>query len=236
MVPCLITSLNHQVIHVDVSQQMECIRTPFRSTQSEPFALLNNKSTFSLFNKIGAGSGWLAYAMTKGLSFCTPCKPALSHSSPARVRVINTNDGNHTLLRLPDVFSPASSVVALAISGNRLAGVTSDGGFVVWELPLVIINDVPGKLLLSVVPPPKPEALKSARWHPKQPDTVTVASESKIYLIDVAKAFRRFGGNAVNQNELNEVGLVIMSSSVSARVTPNQKANLTTEAARCICI
>jgi hypothetical protein len=75
MVPCLITSLNHQVIHFNVSQEMESLRDPSKLPQSEPFALLNNKPTFSLFSKVGAGSGWLAYAMTKGSSFCTLCKP-----------------------------------------------------------------------------------------------------------------------------------------------------------------
>jgi hypothetical protein len=31
----------------------------------------------------------------------------------------------------------------MAVHGNRLAGVTSDGGFVVWELPETITDDVP---------------------------------------------------------------------------------------------
>lgn len=31
----------------------------------------------------------------------------------------------------------------MAVFANRLAGVTSDGGFVVWELPEVITDDVP---------------------------------------------------------------------------------------------
>ena len=31
----------------------------------------------------------------------------------------------------------------MSVHGNRLAGVTSDGGFVVWELPEVIHDDVP---------------------------------------------------------------------------------------------
>jgi hypothetical protein len=31
----------------------------------------------------------------------------------------------------------------MAVYGNRLAGVTSDGGFVVWELPDLITDDVP---------------------------------------------------------------------------------------------
>lgn len=40
----------------------------------------------------------------------------------------------------------------MAVHGNRLAGVTSDGGFVVWELPEVITDDVPyAHLSLSAV-------------------------------------------------------------------------------------
>lgn len=31
----------------------------------------------------------------------------------------------------------------MAVYGNRLAGVTVDGGFVVWELPELITDDVP---------------------------------------------------------------------------------------------
>lgn len=39
----------------------------------------------------------------------------------------------------------------MAVHGNRLAGVTSDGGFVVWELPELITDDVPyGPLLLHL--------------------------------------------------------------------------------------
>jgi hypothetical protein len=37
----------------------------------------------------------------------------------------------------------------MVVSGNRLAGVTSDGGFVVWELPKIIEDDVP--LVVKIV-------------------------------------------------------------------------------------
>ena len=72
-----------------------------------------------------------------------------------------------------------------------------------------------GKLLLCVIPPPEPEALKSVRWHPKQPDTVAVASESRIYLLSITEAARRFGNDAVAQSDLTQVGPVITLSSVS---------------------
>jgi hypothetical protein len=60
-----------------------------------------------------------------------------------RVRVISRSSGDRTLLQLPATFSSASSVTDMAVYGNRLAGVTSDGGFVVWELPELITDDVP---------------------------------------------------------------------------------------------
>lgn len=63
--------------------------------------------------------------------------------SIGRVRVISRSSGDRTLLQLPNLFPSAASVTDMAVYGNRLAGVTSDGGFVVWELPEVITDDVP---------------------------------------------------------------------------------------------
>lgn len=60
-----------------------------------------------------------------------------------RVRVISRSSGDRTLLQLPQVFSMSASVIDMAVFNNRLAGVTSDGGFVVWELPDIITDDVP---------------------------------------------------------------------------------------------
>jgi hypothetical protein len=57
--------------------------------------------------------------------------------------VISRSSGDRTLLQLPSIFPPAAVVSDMAVYGNRLAGVTSDGGFVVWELPDVITDDVP---------------------------------------------------------------------------------------------
>jgi len=47
------------------------------------------------------------------------------------------------LLKLPGTFFANSSIVDLVTSGNRLAGVTSDGGFVVWEVPPMVDDDIP---------------------------------------------------------------------------------------------
>lgn len=60
-----------------------------------------------------------------------------------RVRVISRSGSNRTVLRLPSAFPASVSVIDMAVYGNRLAGVTSDGGFVIWELPERIADDVP---------------------------------------------------------------------------------------------
>lgn len=64
-------------------------------------------------------------------------------SSAGRVRVISRSSGDRTLLTLPQQFPPTVAITDMAVFGNRLAGVTSDGGFVVWELPEIITDDVP---------------------------------------------------------------------------------------------
>jgi hypothetical protein len=57
--------------------------------------------------------------------------------------VISRVSGDRTLLQLPTTFPQSSSVTYMAVYGNRLAGVTSDGGFVAWELPELITDDAP---------------------------------------------------------------------------------------------
>jgi len=109
----------------------------------------------------------------------------------------------------------------MAVHGNRLAGVTSDGGFVVWELPETITDDVPyvtwlhrtrspsltsyspsGKVLLCVLPCGGQEALHSVKWHPKQYNTVAVASENDIYVLNIIEAARYFDGEPIIQSDL----------------------------------
>lgn len=61
-----------------------------------------------------------------------------------RVRVISRSSGFRTLLQLdPAIFSPTSSIIDMAVHKDRLAAVTSEGGFTVWQLPDNITDDVP---------------------------------------------------------------------------------------------
>jgi hypothetical protein len=43
-----------------------------------------------------------------------------------------------------------------------------------------------GTILLCVPPTNTAEALRSVKWHPKDPDTLAVASDNKVYVIDLA--------------------------------------------------
>jgi len=113
-----------QTIVFDVSQQLDEIQAR-DSVKSTAIALVRQDAVFLPGTTIGA-THWVAYAMTRG-----------------RVRVISRSSGDRTLLQLPHIFASSSSVIDMAVYGNRLAGVTSDGGFVVWELPELITDDVP---------------------------------------------------------------------------------------------
>ena len=122
----------------------------------------------------------------------------------------------------------------MAVYGNRLAGVTSDGGFIVWELPDTITDDVPyvprpcrtgishrsfwshsGKILLCVLPSLGQEALHSVKWHPKQYNTVAVASENDIYVLNISEAARFFDGEPIIQSDLHRFVQSIRMPAVS---------------------
>jgi len=182
-------SSHPQTIIVDVSQSLESTLAPPNSVKATAIALVKIEPVFLPGSTIGATS-WIAYAMTKG-----------------RVRIISRSSGDRTLLQLPPSFPPSSSVIDMVVSGNRLAGVTSDGGFVVWELPKIIEDDVPANLLVCVTPAmPHQSGLRSVKWHPKQPDTLAVASETRIHLINVNDAAKAFHSEPITQMDLHQVG------------------------------
>jgi len=110
------------------------------------------------------------------------------------------------------MFSNTSSVTDMAVYGNRLAGVTSDGGFVVWELPELITDDVPGTLLLCVPPATDHDMLHSVKWHPRDPDTLAVASENKVYLIDLS-SIPHFHGQQMPHSDLHHISQLFFVSS-----------------------
>ncbi|KIY67801.1 hypothetical protein CYLTODRAFT_375346 [Cylindrobasidium torrendii FP15055 ss-10] len=175
-----------QTIVFDVSQQLEEIQAPRDFVKTTAIALVKQEPVFLPGTTIGA-THWIAYAMSRG-----------------RVRVISRSNGDRTLLQLPSFYGNAS-VSDMAVHRNRLAGVTTDGGFVVWQLPEVITDDVPGRLILCVLPPQDGEPLQSVKWHPKESDTLAVASENQIYIIDLANVASLHEG-PIPQSDLRHIG------------------------------
>ncbi|KAJ3997522.1 hypothetical protein F5050DRAFT_1399834 [Lentinula boryana] len=177
----------HNVVF-DVSQPLHEIQAPRDYVKDTPIALVKQDPVFLPGSTIGA-THWVAYAMTKG-----------------RLRIISRASGDRTLLQLPPVFSPSSSVIDMAAYGNRLAGVTMDGGFVVWEFPDIITDDTPAQILLCIGPSSHHQsALTMVKWHPKDQDTLAVASESQLCLIDLANA-PALRGQVLTQADLQHIG------------------------------
>ncbi|KIK63644.1 hypothetical protein GYMLUDRAFT_40712 [Collybiopsis luxurians FD-317 M1] len=182
-------------VFFDVSQPLEEIQAPREYVKCTPIALVKQDPVFLPGSTIGA-THWVAYAMTKG-----------------RLRIISRASGDRTLLQLPPVFSPLSSVIDMAAYGNRLAGVTMDGGFVVWEFPEIITDDVPAQILLCIGPSGHGQsALTMVKWHPKDQDTLVVASESQLCLIDLANA-PALRGQVLSQSDLQHIGQIFPMTS-----------------------
>jgi hypothetical protein len=73
-------------------------------------------------------------------------------------------------------------------------------------MPLPLISTrFSGKVLLCILPSEGQEALHSVKWHPRQQDTVAVASGNDIYVLDIIEAFRAFHGDAIVQGELHRL-------------------------------
>lgn len=141
MLTYLLLSSQPQSIVFDVSQPLEEVQAPRDAVKTTAIALVKVDATFLPGSTIGA-THWVAYAMTKGRAGRSIRNRSADHL-PGRVRVISRSSGDRTLLQLPPPFPPQTAVSDMSVHGNRLAGVTSDGGFVVWELPEVITDDVP---------------------------------------------------------------------------------------------
>ena len=60
-----------------------------------------------------------------------------------------------------------------------------------------------GKILLCILPSADQEALHSVKWHSKQYNTVAVASENDIYVLNIIEASRYFEGEPIMQSELH---------------------------------
>ena len=78
-----------------------------------------------------------------------------------------------------------------------------------------------GHILLCIVPSVDADPLHSVKWHPKQANTLAVASETKMYLLDLAGAARAFRGEPQLQVGLNRISQVFSMPSVSVQSHPS---------------
>jgi hypothetical protein len=79
-----------------------------------------------------------------------------------------------------------------------------------------------GQLLLCVPPvgsDAASDALHSVKWHPKEPDTLAVASQSKVYLIDLTN-IHSLRGQPIPQGDLPHISQAFSIPSVSIDFLP----------------
>ncbi|KAG8820860.1 hypothetical protein FRC17_010001 [Serendipita sp. 399] len=196
-----------QSFNLDLSLPLAATSASSERLHITPIALLKLESIYVPGCTIGV-SHWIAYAMTKG-----------------RVRLIARANGARALLKLPPTFSPNSSIVDLVTSGNRLAGVTSDGGFVVWEVPPMVDDDIPSLLLVSVPPSPT-NPYKSIKWHPSDPDVLALATTSEVHLINVQRLYHAHTGDSISQHILTTSDAEILPAIPGAIGVPPNRPDL----------
>ncbi|KAG6836648.1 hypothetical protein H0H93_005478 [Arthromyces matolae] len=184
-----------QTILFDVSKPMAEIQASMEEVKSTAIALVKQDSNFLPGSTIGA-THWVAYTMTRG-----------------RVRVISRSSGFRTLLQLdPAIFALNSSIIDMAVHKDRLAAVTSQGGFIVWQLPENITDDAPGEILLCIEPSDN-DGIHAVKWHPKDPNILAVATANKLYLVDLATLHSHYHGQPITLQSLNHISQTFTVSS-----------------------
>lgn len=87
------------------------------SLQTRPITIVKTDLIYTPGRTVG-GTQFISYAMNKG-----------------RLRVLDESSTGRMLLKLPAEWYPRDASVAdLAIHGDRIAAVTTDGGVIVWQL------------------------------------------------------------------------------------------------------
>lgn len=68
--------------------------------------------------------------------------------------------------------------------------------------------------MVFVVPSSESDPLHSVKWHPRDPDVLAVASNSNLYLLNVADCASVYGGEPVAQVDLHRVAQIYQSPTV----------------------
>lgn len=104
------------------------------------------------------------------------------------------------------------------LSGNclKLSQTTFRKSIILRVTPSVHLSSR-GQLLLCVPPvgsDSASDALHSVKWHPKEPDTLAVASQSKVYLIDLTN-IHSLRGQPIPQSDLPHISQAFSIPAVS---------------------
>ena len=67
---------------------------------------------------------------------------------------------------------------------------------------------------MSVQPSQGNGAIKSVRWHPRQPDTLAVASENRVHLLNVDEIHRMYMNESISPSEFLNIGQYFQVASV----------------------
>ena len=59
------------------------------------------------------------------------------------------------------------------------------------------------------------DPLHAVKWHPQHSELVAVASETQLFLINIAEALQMFSGEPIPQSELHRVARIFSTPSVS---------------------
>ena len=74
---------------------------------------------------------------------------------------------------------------------------------------------------MFVVPSSDADPLHSVKWHPRDPDTLAVASESNLYLLNVADCAHAYGGDPIGQADLHHVSQIFSIPTVCRHLEMN---------------
>ncbi|KAF7338662.1 hypothetical protein MVEN_02092700 [Mycena venus] len=196
-----------QNIIFDVSQPLDEIQASRDAVKSTAIALVKQDPVFLSGTTIGA-THWVAYAMTRGM-----------------YRGIDFLVSTHSFLEVAFVSFRGPAATALYFNclpqRSRIHPVSATWLFMetAWlgsprtvdllfgSCPRSSQTTFRGQLLLCV-PPVGPDsagdALHSVKWHPKEPDTLAVASQSKVYLIDLTN-IHSLRGQPIPQSDLPHI-------------------------------
>jgi len=70
-----------------------------------------------------------------------------------------------------------------------------------------------GSILLCIPPTIDEDAIRAVKWNPKDPDTLAIASDNKIFVIDLAST-QDSQGSPLPHSELYQLGVVFNVPSV----------------------